>query len=726
MSAVYSFRCKNENYPALDSVLVIFFAPGSFSNDVLSEEITKQTAVNLTPDFVAVLISSDDHMSVDGISDTNEAFVPLADRSSVGLYGYDGTGSVKYLRTVIADPPETVDLGAFVRQGLTNLARKRDVILNSGPTAHFIKPSGEGDRRFLRASLALSDAGEIFFMALCLLPHVGEEVSVMHIDTSAISSLALAVSIMKKLPAPMNVKTFASYGGISSHDFNPDRSEVVVISASQSGNLGFEVSKRVGKNSKVITLFSAGPISTVGPTICDLNFHGTENPKGIRADGSTKRNLSSSRPIRLVGDQFHAEISPSISVIPGLPCSPKKLQSLIQSLAGMGAFSGFKKGQDGTERRSIWINSSAILKSGQFKSWISEILLKDIPSQIREIVFLPSSDISERFAELIRDEINRTRATGSKVRTLSVETLEGGSLPPVNERVCVLIAGGVTGHGEDLLVASRALRDYAPNSHRVFVSLATIPSTSESRRFLSSNLTMPSHKFLSMLDVIIDRKRSAEAWELEQRILQDYTQHECETLTERREALESPNGLTNDLFLGSHSGPLRLRNNFAFWEGEIDYSKVSQADVFLAILVVLENMRTNDELDSSRRLVNSTQVHTVISAGAFARFNDGVIQASLLRAALAVELNYLHSPRDSGLMAEFLCGMIRHPKRHQAEALTEFLLSLASGRLCLIENDLNKVRSCGAASSSALNCEQRFFLKLITDGAKAEDGDMPF
>ena len=726
MSSVYSFRCNDKHYSALDSILVIFFAPGAFSSDILSEEITKQTSISLTPDFVVILISDGDSIVVDDINEGSDAFTPLAGRASVGIYIYDKTGNVDHSKTAIGTPPASVDMLTFARQGLTNLAHKRDVVLNSGPTAHFIKPSGEEDRRFLRASLALSDVGEIFFCALCLLPHIDNDVSVMHVDTSAISSLALAVSIMKKLQSPMNFKTFASYSGVSSHDFNLDKKEIVVISASQSGNLGGEISNRIGKESKVVTLFAAGPEEHTGTSICNLNFHESENPKGIHTDIAAKKNFSSSRPIRLIGDQFHAEISPSISVIPGLPCSPKALQSIIQSLVGMGAFSCFKKPQDGSHRRSIWVNSSVLLESVHCKEWISDIFLKAIPSQVRDIIFLPSSDISEQFGNSIRDRLNATRVSGSEVRTISVEALESGSLPPVTEKICVIIAGGATGHGEDLLIASRALRDYAPDSYRIFLSLATIPSSSEAQKFLSSNLTMPSHKFLSMLDILIDRKRSAESWEIEQSILQEHAQSNIKPLKQRSQDLADPDGLVDNLFWGSELEPLRLRRNFAFWDRDVDCSSASQADVFLAILVVLENMRSNDGLTPSRRIINSTQAHTVISAGAFARFNDGIIQASLLRAALAVELNYLHSPQDSGLMAELLCGMLRHPNRPQAEALTEFLLSLASGRLRLAEADLDKVCSCGSSNFSSLVEEQQFLLRVINPAEVEMDGEIPF
>ncbi|SFG35652.1 hypothetical protein SAMN05518801_1191 [Novosphingobium sp. CF614] len=105
----------------------------------------------------------------------------------------------------------------------------------------------------------------------------------------------------------------------------------------------------------------------------------------------------------------------------------------------------------------------------------------------------------------------------------------------------------------------------------------------------------------------------------------------------------------------------------------------------------MEHLRT-DATIIEQRLINDAQTHTVLSVETFSRYNDGVIQASFLRAALPIELNYQDTPTESRLMLDLLRQMIRYRDRQQGEALAEFLLALACGRLRLVRDDIAKLR----------------------------------
>ena len=71
----------------------------------------------------------------------------------------------------------------------------------------------------------------------------------------------------------------------------------------------------------------------------------------------------------------------------------------------------------------------------------------------------------------------------------------------------------------------------------------------------------------------------------------------------------------------------------------------------------------------------------------FLRFNDGVLQASLLRAARAHELDYSAAPELSEIMREFLEKVFQNHHRSYGEAAPEFALALASGQLRLAATD---------------------------------------
>ncbi len=50
--------------------------------------------------------------------------------------------------------------------------KARGGMVEAGPTSHFVKPSKQVDSRFLRASNALSEGAEVFFVAFFLLPYL--------------------------------------------------------------------------------------------------------------------------------------------------------------------------------------------------------------------------------------------------------------------------------------------------------------------------------------------------------------------------------------------------------------------------------------------------------------------------------------------------------------------------------------------------------------------------
>jgi hypothetical protein len=79
-------------------------------------------------------------------------------------------------------------------------------------------------------------------------------------------------------------------------------------------------------------------------------------------------------------------------------------------------------------------------------------------------------------------------------------------------------------------------------------------------------------------------------------------------------------------------------------------------------------------------------VDSVLDPDMFARYNDGVLQAALLRACEASELNY---SRDLGLsrsMASIIEGVILGRHADSGEAVLEFVLAVWLGKVRLEES----------------------------------------
>ncbi|MBF9255807.1 hypothetical protein I2I11_21085 [Pontibacter sp. 172403-2] len=97
-----------------------------------------------------------------------------------------------------------------------------------------------------------------------------------------------------------------------------------------------------------------------------------------------------------------------------------------------------------------------------------------------------------------------------------------------------------------------------------------------------------------------------------------------------------------------------------------------------------------NEIRNKGRLAQTEYVRNLISPGNFIRFNDGIIQACILRAATDDELRYDLSYEMSLEMQSVLGDMIIHFSDDHAEALNEFFYAIALRKLRLTNNGLHE------------------------------------
>src|SRR5690606_40230559 len=104
------------------------------------------------------------------------------------------------------------------------------------------------------------------------------------------------------------------------------------------------------------------------------------------------------------------------------------------------------------------------------------------------------------------------------------------------------------------------------------------------------------------------------------------------------------------------------------------FDNISQSDVYFTIACVLNAMRNSED-----GLRQSNFVKNLLDPFVFNRFNDGIIQAAILRSAKSEELNYSYSRQNSENMLMLLKTFVKHHSEYQGEALLEFLHALAIG-----------------------------------------------
>lgn len=206
--------------------------------------------------------------------------------------------------------------------------------------------------------------------------------------------------------------------------------------------------------------------------------------------------------------------------------------------------------------------------------------------------------------------------------------------------------------------------------------------------------------------------RRLEEWS-NRALLPDALVERLDVLTKGMEAGER--GFREQLFLRSIQGhPLKLRKNSIFFPKACDPATVSQADVFLCVSATLHKLR--GEPAGPETLGRGLRHHALLDPANFERFTDGVIQASFLRAALPVELDYTVDTGASGSMAEFLRAMFRNPEA-QGEAALEFAMAIATRRLCLTATDQQSLQRQWEEDSSKYPDALRTLVDL-TRGAK--------
>jgi hypothetical protein len=260
----------------------------------------------------------------------------------------------------------------------------------------------------------------------------------------------------------------------------------------------------------------------------------------------------------------------------------------------------------------------------------------------------------------------------------------------------VIVVANVTESGRSLLEVSRDLRRPFPNAPRIYiVGLAKYISDASLQK-IKSNLTQThaavSHEFIAIEQIQLPSSSEMNAWIAERELLSDTSFFfegmsdaegaEWQSRLDRLRLQTEP--LIDELFVSSLAkNPIKLQPGFALWPSDLA-GKGSQADVFFTIASVFQNLRAKEEEEGAARALRSDLFQqTLVDPGNFGRFNDGVIQASILRAAHPNELDYSATPNDSYNMARFARRMIESSNKPRGEAAAELLIAILTGRLKL-------------------------------------------
>lgn len=604
--------------------------------------------------------------------------------------------------------------------GLYSIVGQRQTILAGHGKSHFVKPSGEHCENFIRTANALISGSETSFIAFWVLRYLRDDLEFIYTDTAGINSLALSAILLKlqndREYKPPLVDSFSSYEGLASYDFRAPEHSFFLISASTTTGLEHTLkSKLQVPNTQILTVLYLGdePPSE-SQILCNISGLLRDELEHFRTFPKDKCPLCMSKvpAVAIGGDQFLIDYPMAEAGIVRYEHAPSWLLRFMKDFRGKEVLRVHRLVAIGEDRpRELFIDLAKVcsnvpdphpFKESEFLQRLDRQLLHIIPATLKHIVYAndPSSKaLAQRVSTISDQHFNAGQMSLAPHTELPKEKIEGSKWGTGT----LMVVGGIMVTGQKLMEINQLLRNRSDDS---VIYLAGITKTRNRERLTEIRTNIQYGKegskhypFYSVLDIHLpdDQISRPSPWDLEAdtwRRLQErpsYNDPQAwnksnDWVTSRIAFLEKQKvtGLSDSLFLPDAKGhQLQLRHGFAFWPDFRAGVPYSQADVYFTVAAVLHSWRQSNE---KRHPAVGAQRRVLISPRNFYRYNDGVIQACLLRAADMGEMDYRIDDHLGAAMAEVLSVVFSNIDNVQGEAALEFLLAIAQRRLSLAKH----------------------------------------
>ena len=712
MSRLCSFRL-NKNVDGRDvDILVVFLAADELRPEELTSLVDEAVARDLAPDEMIVIARrtcADKVANMIGAAQECVGTRNRLGRATITVVGFGANGN-EIGRQVVKGDAEVSRLGIreIGRRAVTSIFNDYGGFVEANANYHFLNPSGRHTDRFIRLSNLLVSSAEISLIAMTILPLLPTDAEVAHVDTPAMFAIVSALNDHLRTLAPkrpwMRCENFRSYLNVRRHDFTGGGKPVVLVSASSSGSMARIVRDRGIDEDRIgHVLYLGGDPSAVRCAI-DLTYNVSSNPEGIAdqretfLEGGCDLCDKGSLPVPLKGDQFDMGGPDFEPLTMNKPDAPAGLDTTMSRLARSNALQ--VSTARGSKARQYFINIDRLLAAEAFVERTQYLARRYVPSTVRECILLDEG--SRQFGELIMGEAE------AAPRFLAREELDdlagidaGGDGKPLDGQPIVIVAG-VIESGRSLRDISRDLRRSRPHSPQVYiVGVSKNPSPGkreELERTLIQTHGAAKHAFGAAEELLLPPSGSPNAWNAELDFLNAVraTGSDLSAALEARNHLLSQTStpLVDDLFLATQNDPLRIQPGFVFWSAVLSEAAdptASQADVFFTVSSVLQRLRTNAPKPGGRALRTNWFQQTRLDPANLGRFNDGVIQASLLRAARPVEIDYSTQDEFASEAGRVLRRILEAAHKPRGEAASEVLIALGSRRLRLPRKELEDV-----------------------------------
>jgi hypothetical protein len=400
----------------------------------------------------------------------------------------------------------------------------------------------------------------------------------------------------------------------------------------------------------------------------------------------------------------------------------------LYTFAGNHVFDIYRRpATNASKPRALFVDGFKLQQQRKFVDWLRNRLIQSTKAATQLIVFQddPQSKAlaltTKRYCERVLNFRKLPVIPSGDLATTQLDNSAG-----------VIVCAAVVGKGSLLLEISRALRDMH-SGPRLYLIGFQVSETREELRTLDSNLKHSKNvpyevaKFgQAAIGTQLEAAFSAEV----KRYYGSSTKLDgLPESMKKRALLLGTATACGQLALLPHGSSLKdsmkLRPGFAYWPNAFK-AQPCHAEVLATVAILLQRAREYRDLPDERRLHAPSFRHVVLDPENFTRFNDGVLQAALLRCAYPSELDYRSDHAASDFMKAVILRALARADQETGEGTLEFLLAIAQRRLQLREEHSDEVimtAQKAEGKSSMLRAAIKFILKADSSTAPTK---LPF
>lgn len=707
MNSLFKFSWHHKG----SEFLILFKGPGNTPTSYFEEAIKAAAQAVLYPDGIIILSLSDNDRELKSTA-KEESFTASLRRlaGKTGVYLALLQHDYKSLKVttisansrsdfVVSSLGEPETLSEILKAGLTQAFGSERLVLPAPPGYHFQKPSGDASSHFIRAEEALSQSEIVDFLALALLIRLGKKdnLKVIYIDTMGIASLAYALREIRHSSTQHSVipriVSFHSHTGLEEIFAPIPGTAYCIISASSSLSLENRWREKTNcADNEVVTLLTFTDTMNGDKALFQLKRPENWAEHGNISSGGT-------RGMRTLGERFQQEQIRPKKITLTRDYHPLLEAQEISSSFWKKDFLDVDVTTPSGKQRTLHGDGRLLADLKEFKDWLKKQVRANIPASIQGIIYQDDSsskllanqchDLLKEFSISLDWGVHSSADYESKLNDLDKER-------------ALLVVAAIVGQGHTILGISRDLRPCHVGS-KVYIVGMQICETAREQHFLKTNLANTkdgTNRFLSW-------KRLATGPGLRLSLEHERTLQKDENLRSlfaNRHSRQVNVGLKDSSFLPTapEGSALQLRKDFLFWPEGYDPGAQHAPLVLATVGAILERARTDESLierarnivplPEEHRLSSNTFQQVLLDPQNFNRFNDGIVQAALLRQALPSELDYSCTHEESGFMRDFLIKIFLSRDKPQGEAALEFAFAIATRRLRLQDIDLHSLK----------------------------------